>query len=75
MKKRILIEVTKNDIKNGITHDCEYCPVARALNNNNILTTFDQLFLSKNCPRSVHRFVARFDSGKLVKPFKFYINL
>lgn len=83
MKK--LISVTEEHIKNGEPSMCRYCPIAWAIG----LACKPFLFkeVREDCvvvtetedrvrlPRSARRFIHRFDSGKSVKPFRFYLDV
>lgn len=83
MKK--LISVTEEHIKNGEPCMCQYCPIAWAIG----LACKPFLFkeVREDCvvvtetedrvrlPRSARRFIHRFDSGKSVKPFRFYLDV
>ncbi len=80
----MIIKVRKKHIKLGHAHSFEFCPVALAvldaefddvsvshwsingndLNDNNVRC-------HAVTPRSVRRFINRFDKGKKVKPFNF----
>jgi len=80
----VKIDVTAEDIHKGIKGNCYRCPVALALRR----TTETLLEVSSYCirvysfpirdiqlPEIAVDFIKRFDRGKLVKPFKFYLNL
>lgn len=86
---RKLIHVTQEHIKAARTdagYTGHTCPVARAvedagLSNNGTRVTEDSIQLNYydfnsqriSAPRSVRRFVNRFDQGKPVQPFNFYV--
>lgn len=86
---RKLIHVTKEHIKAARTdagYTSFSCPVARAvesagLSNNGTRVTVSSIQLNYYdfnsqrvpAPRSVRRFVNRFDQGKPVQPFNFYL--
>jgi len=81
----MLISVANKHIKQGRKNKkrgiicfpySKYCPVALALRDAGInVSVFETIFSSSKgiiiTPRSVNRFIVRFDNGKSVKPFKF----
>lgn len=79
-----IVDVRQCDIYNGAQYWCDSCPVALALARAGVerprvqcLTIFgieDEVGWQYHMPRSVRRFVARFDSGKPVKPFRFVLR-
>ncbi len=78
----MIVSVTKAHIKAGKRYDCEECPIALALYDATgdayVAVTRDNLqvgpFKSYKAPRSVSRFVKRFDTNKKVKPFRFILS-
>lgn len=74
------IQVTEKHIKRGKRKCAWRCPVALALQDvldGPFLVGKDCIYAGRNpyaCPKSVSRFVMRFDSGKLVKPFTFVLK-
>ena len=81
------IEVTAEDIRNGRKHDCQYCPVARAIAR---ATGKETLVGLRTCqirsssytpwcwlilPFAVLEFIESFDAGALVQPFDFELDL
>ena len=87
---RKLIKVTKTDIKNG-KRACETCPIARALRRQGFdeaivlgdgvwgqgafMDILSDISKQRPLPRSAKRFINRFDSRKLVKPFNFFVEV
>lgn len=80
-----LIEVKKKHIKNGVPRRTNMCPVSLAIKDEiNCYEAYvdDKLCVSDfkyqktyfHVPRSVERFIQKFDSEKSVKPFKFWLN-
>lgn len=83
MKKKI--EVTQEDIKNGIRESANTCPIAlavtrayggRVLVNSGVIiwdngTGRPQIF---SFPENVRQFIINFDKGLQVKPFEFEIE-
>lgn len=81
------INVTQEDIKNGIPGDPYCCPVARAcaraLNNKTVSTTGLSInywptpydFKSLHTPSTVTAFVYSFDNGEDPGPFEFELNV
>ena len=79
------IEVTAEDIRNGRKHDCQYCPVARAIaraTGREVLTgritcqirSSYTPWRSVILPRVVFDFTESFDAGALVQPFDFELD-
>lgn len=82
MSKRVLIKVTKKDIKNGVRHDGNKCPItlaiARKFPNKPVCICSSHGHVGKDfCQfgKSVRRFIENFDKGESVKPFNFYLML
>lgn len=81
MGKRIKIHVTSEDIRDGQCIN-DGCPVALALkrttgkvHNVGFLTLMDKNWKRiADAPRSVQRFVRRFDANKPVQPFTFFLQ-
>ncbi len=89
MKK--LIRVTQEDIRKGKAGTYQGCPVALAVSRvlpfySCSITPFKALFqinspevssqwVIAELPKSAARFVERFDAGKPVKPFNFYLDI
>ena len=87
--KQITVCVTKDDIQNGVANDAEACPVGRALSRHNFssvevgavegeVSFYDQNrdeAVERRLPPKAAKFIAAFDAGKKVKPFKFHINV
>ena len=80
---RRLIKVTKKHIKNGIPCVDDACPVALAIMEADKALAIEPLVgpeiiwicrKSVMTPQSVYRFVTRFDNGKKVQPFNFYLD-
>jgi ribosomal protein L31 len=81
---RILIEVTQKDINSGCRRNTMRCPVAKALKryvrvplvgSSHIFFNTENTRQIMDTPRSVMRFIKKFDANKPVKPFKFYLRL
>ena len=79
---RYKIQVTKEDIKNGIRNDTCSCPIAlackKALKTNEIDVGETKLYVQNcryNIPKKVQNFISCFDTGKKVKPFSFYVKV
>lgn len=81
-----LIKVTQQCIENGEPNSADYCPVALAIREQ---TDYDYVEVygkigevgdvyydecNVSFPRSVERFVKRFDNNKPVKPFNFFLE-
>jgi hypothetical protein len=88
--KRIIFKVTQYRIRNGTRMNTRKCPVAATITaqlNNNHFAIVDtneiEIFkrssqssvLNVTAPRSVVRFVDKFDDAKSVKPFIFRLVL
>lgn len=79
---RKLIEVTRKDIRQGKRWASRSCPVALAIQRQtgedclvkNACIVAQGKFLPIKSPRSVSRFVRRFDAGKRCQPFRFYLK-
>lgn len=76
---RKLIKVTKKHINNGEMGSPWLCPIADALmetiQSNNVCVA-SRITIDNNdykLPRSAERFIRRFDEGKPVKPFNFFL--
>lgn len=86
---RKLIKVEQRHINRGVREDADSCPVARACNAAKLGYEFSakgetldfkrggDYYLPTTAPRSVQRFIKRFDKlgRKAVKPFNFYLEL
>lgn len=76
----MLINVTKEDIREGIPCNSRACPVGRAIFNKvkkaiNVGTTFIVIGGSiYQMPRKVRYFIKRFDYNKNVTPFSFTLR-
>lgn len=77
------IQVTQEDIDNGVRASCKFCPVAsairRAFNNKAVVRTYnldvsinDKLIL---LPLEAVDFILLFDAEVKVKPFEFELDL
>ena len=84
-ERRILIEVTQEDINAGIRAATKACPVAFALQRATqdkdasvgafgIYVILDQKKFTADLPLVVRKFIRDFDYGYEVKPFSFYIE-
>ena len=71
------IQVTQNDIDNGRSDNCKYCPVALAINRifpgfvavRSLTITVGEDKFPIGIP--VWKFVRKFDTGCAVQPFEF----
>lgn len=80
---KILVQVTNEDIRAGITDGfrCDTCPVALALQRAGLdyaraFSTefyYDRRFF--RLPRSARRFINSFDANKEVTPFNFFVKV
>lgn len=82
-KKKVKVEVTKQDIARGIKRDGYSCPVARAmkrtLHRRKIWVGWHYYQIGEDgafitLPPTVTQFVKAFDSGKKVEPFTFEVD-
>lgn len=78
---KTLIKVKRKHIQQGIAGSCKRCPIASALAEQfetSAIWVNDKYvqvnFVSFKLPRSASRFVCRFDDGKKVKPFNFFLK-
>lgn len=89
--KRKMVHVTQEHIDNGYAYDDRECPIAHAcsdvgLNRPSVDWTY-VMYRECDCrtcfckrhkaylPRSAQRFIKRFDTGKPVKPFNFFLKV
>lgn len=84
---RIKVTVTQDDINNGYSASAVACPVAKAINRAcdhrlYASVTYDKLYLRASTgvvgfmtPKSVHRFITKFDQNSGGRPFSFTLNL
>lgn len=75
----MIIKVTEDHIKNGLRCTTTCCPVALALQeiSSNVSVGLVGIWLDSvryKVPRSVYRFIRRFDNNKTVKPFNFILK-
>lgn len=77
------IQVTAEDIANGIPYECEACPVALALKKHSpnvdadIIVDADNIWWGEaaySTPEEVVSFITNFDKGDAVEPFEFYLE-
>ncbi len=79
------IQVTQEDINQGVRQECEKCPIALAViraigpQAATMRISVDDAWVdigeeSWCLPRSAARFVSDFDSGKAVTPFEFELT-
>lgn len=83
--KKLKVEVTTHDIKNGSRKSCEACPVARALkralhykksvNVNNHSASIDEYKKHAILPTKAQNFIRNFDDGFKVKPFSMTLEI
>ena len=85
---RTLIKVGPEHISKGKRNDPNFCPVSYAISDalnipvgwSNISVACSYVRLGKmgspllDTPRSLHRFVKKFDKGEKVEPFNFYLD-
>lgn len=83
MRKRptLTVEVTKEDIENGVRGNAQACPIAQALirqGHENVSVSMSCAYVDTNgerscylLPREARDFVDRYDSKIFVTPFKF----
>jgi hypothetical protein len=82
MSKKILVRVTKDDIKRGKREDMQACPIARSLKRLGKrqveVAIFGGISWGTNgyakCPKEAKKFIRAFDRGRKVEPFKFYLE-
>lgn len=80
----ITVNVTEEDIKEGIKEDCWRCPIARAINRALPdgwvcdVSNYKVTLIKNLCPVEVHPlpwvargFISMFDSGNVVEPITF----
>lgn len=74
------IEVTQEDIDEGVAGDCEACPIAQAgfratLSHTQVMGKRIRLYgVWRDLPPEAINFVLRFDNGGLVTPFSFEVD-
>lgn len=81
--KTITVEVTAEDIANGVKGKCTSCPVARALSRaagEPWSVAFDYATRERDCARAwltpkCRTFIEDFDCGEPVAPFSFTIEV
>lgn len=73
----MLIKVTEEDIKNGVRHLCQKCPVSlaikRAIKKDDVVVAGSRT--RKQLPDKVIKLIALYDQGYSISPFEFEINL
>lgn len=88
MSTKLIVQVTKSDIKRGDRQNCKLCPVAHALNRAMHyhywveVGGFSVEWMRRPTgpvkqvplPVKVGRWIGRFDMGKPVKPFMFTLR-
>lgn len=79
--KTLRINVTKKDIAKGKRREPEDCPVALAIKRQKvaiICVGIDRIWIADkdaiSTPKTVQRFIERFDCGNPVKPFSFTLK-
>ena len=80
----MIIRVKQEHIKEGIRNSPWNCAVALAIKDANLLSRKSKAVSVSGsievdkfvypCPRSVDRFINKFDAGKKVKPFNFKLD-
>lgn len=88
--KTIKVEVTAEDIANGVRGSCRNCPVALAIDRALKLDEYESANVGKRdwiidngergqrdriLPRAARYFIREFDSGGWAKPFTFNIRM
>jgi hypothetical protein len=83
-KTEVIVNVTASHIKRGVSGDSSSCPVALALRGKKytFISVNDEIeFVNRSgsivtvpSPKSVAKFIDRFDDGKKVKPFSFKLS-
>lgn len=74
------IKVTKAHIEAGLQMECKFCPVALATmlslkrQDIEVRSSIKVGGIEYKMTRSVDRFISRFDAGKSVKPFGFWLR-
>jgi hypothetical protein len=80
----VKIQVTEEDIKNGVREHCAKCPIALAAQRAGcqypIVGTHLTFMLgaknySTDLPYYAHEFIGLFDTGQVVAPFEFDLEL
>ena len=81
MIKKINLNVTANDIAKGKKHECDKCPIARALSRHFAVVSVsqsriycwdkDNKLYETLTPFELKTFINNFDDDKTVEPFKF----
>ena len=77
----MLIEVTEEDIKKGIPRDDYFCPITLAISrcSDKIPAVYNFWIVidGKKYPhtKKLIQFIADFDAGKPVKPFRFRLKI
>lgn len=78
---KLKINVTKDDIRNGIPSMTTACPIARAFKRVKILnvrvhnTSYKVKDLTYRLPKKAQRFINDFDNGYFVEPFSFNVGI
>jgi hypothetical protein len=81
----ITVQVTQRHIDKGEKNDCNYCPVGIAMRESTgcyvVVTQQAAAFthdkygtFAEKMPKSVERFIERYDRGESVKPFQFRLK-
>lgn len=81
MSRYVVVEVTQEDIEKGDRQNESSCPVARAVRRTGFpdaqvgaiswKPTLTETYHANPLPKSVRRFIERFDHGKPVSPARF----
>lgn len=81
----VKVNVTANDIREGVIASCESCPIARAVSRKcmgpvlvcciDFAPPAGYANWSRDIPKGVLRWIKKFDAGRPVSPFAFYVSL
>ncbi len=83
--KNLKVRVTATDIRKGEPEKQDWCPVALAIGRATglqpsvyadfVALHFEDGYYNADLPQNVQEFIARFDRGHTVKPFRFTLDL
>jgi hypothetical protein len=85
---RVRVRITATDIAQGERESCDSCPIAFAIarrfgvrrafadyTDSGLVWSTDKRYLRRQEHRACRVFMERFDRGKRVKPFSFFLHL